>query len=160
MKNKVSFGEKMKNIEIYTIGFTKKSAKDFFEKLRKSNAKRVVDVRLNNQSQLAGFAKQKDLVYFLKQLAGMEYIHIPDMAPTKGILDEYKKKRGDWNAYENKFIALMEQRKIEEQKDIKTTLHQGCLLCSEHEPEYCHRRLVVEYLAKKWKTEAITVTHL
>ena len=149
----------MKNIEIYTIGFAKKTAKDFFERLKQSGAKRVVDVRLNNMSQLAGFSKKNDLVFFLKQLANMDYVHILDMAPTKDILDEYKKNKGDWNIYEDKFIKLMEQRRIEDQ-DIKTTLHQGCLLCSEHEPEYCHRRLVVEYLEKKWDKETIKVTHL
>ena len=100
----------MKNIEIYTIGFAKKTAKDFFERLKQSGAKRVVDVRLNNMSQLAGFSKKNDLVFFLKQLANMDYVHILDMAPTKDILDEYKKNKGDWNIYEDKFIKLMEQR--------------------------------------------------
>ncbi len=149
----------LKTIEIYTIGFAKKTAKDFFEKLKRSGAKRVVDVRLNNVSQLAGFSKKNDLIFFLKQLVNMDYIHIPDMAPTKDILDEYKKNKGDWNIYEDKFMRLMEQRRIEDQ-GIKTTLHQGCLLCSEHEPEHCHRRLIVEYLAKKWNKETIKVTHL
>ena len=153
-------GEKiLKNIEIYTIGFTQQTAKEFFEKLKWSGAKRIVDVRLNNRSQLAGFAKKNDLIYFLKQLVGMDYIHIPDMAPTKDILDEYKKNKGDWGIYEDKFINLMGQRRIENQ-DIKNILHQGCLLCSEPEPEYCHRRLVVEYLKKKWKKEIIKTVHL
>ena len=89
----------------------------------------------------------------------MDYIHIPDMAPTKEILDEYKKQKGSWNTYEHQFMNLMEQRQLETQ-DIKNTLHQGCLLCSEHEPEHCHRRLVVAYLKKKWKKEIIKVTHL
>ena len=149
----------MKTIETYTIGFTKKTAKDFFEKLKQSGAKRIVDVRLNNVSQLAGFAKKNDLIYFLKTLAGMDYIHIPDMAPTKNILDEYKKNKGDWTVYEDKFLKLMTQRRIEEQ-NIKNILHQGCLLCSEHEPEHCHRRLVMEYLKKKWTQDTIKVTHL
>ncbi len=149
----------MKTIETYTIGFTKKTAKDFFEKLKQSGAKRIVDVRLNNVSQLAGFAKKTDLIYFLKTLSGMNYIHIPDMAPTKNILDEYKKNKGDWTVYEDKFLTLMAQRRIEEQ-DIKNILHQGCLLCSEPEPEHCHRRLVMEYLKKKWTQDIIKVTHL
>ena len=149
----------MKHIKIYTIGFTKKTAKDFFEKLRQSGAKRIVDVRLNNVSQLAGFAKKKDLVYFLNQIVGMDYIHIPDMAPTKDILDEYKKNKGNWSIYEKQFISLMAQRRIENQ-NIKNILHQGCLLCSEHEPEHCHRRLIVEYLKQKWKTECIKIEHL
>ncbi len=149
----------MNTIETYTIGFTKKTAKDFFEKLKQSGAKRIVDVRLNNVSQLAGFAKKNDLIYFLKTLTDMDYIHIPDMAPTKIILDEYKKNKGDWTVYEDNFLELMAKRRIEEQ-DIKHILHRGCLLCSEHEPEHCHRRLVMEYLEKKWTKDTIKITHL
>ena len=150
----------MEHIEVYTIGFTKKTAKSFFEKLKQSGAKKIVDVRLNNVSQLAGFAKKNDLVYFLKKLANMDYIHIPDMAPTKDILDGYKKGRMDWSVYESRFIKLLENRHIEENESIKKELHQGCLLCSEHEPFRCHRRLVVEYLQKKWKAVKIQVEHL
>ena len=149
----------MTSIKVFTIGFTKKTADVFFEKLKQSGAKRIVDVRLNNVSQLAGFAKKKDLIYFLKEIADMDYIHLPDMAPTKNILEEYKKNKGDWTAYEKKFIQLMEQRGIEKQ-DIKNIIHQGCLLCSEHEPDYCHRRLVIEYLKKKWPNETLQATHL
>ena len=149
----------MKSIKIFTIGFTKKTAGSFFEKLKRSGARRVIDVRLNNVSQLAGFAKKNDLIYFLREIANMDYIHLPEMAPTKDILDEYKKNKGSWTAYENKFIQLMEQRGIEKQ-NIKDTVHQACLLCSEHEPDYCHRRLVTEYLKEKWKDEALQVVHL
>ena len=149
----------MKSIKIFTIGFTKKTADVFFEKLKQSGAKRIVDVRLNNVSQLAGFAKKNDLIYFLKEIADMDYIHLPDMAPTKDILDEYKKNKGDWNIYEYKFMKLMKQRCIETQ-DIKNIIHQGCLLCSEHEPDHCHRRLVIEYLKKKWTDETLQIIHL
>ena len=149
----------MKSIKVFTIGFTKKTADVFFEKLKQSGAKRIVDVRLNNVSQLAGFAKKNDLIYFLKEMADMDYVHLPDMAPTKDILDEYKKNKGDWNTYEYKFMKLMEQRCIEKQ-DIKDIIHQGCLLCSEHEPDHCHRRLVVEYLKKKWTDETLQIVHL
>ncbi len=149
----------MKVIKIFTIGFTKKTADVFFEKLKQSKAKRIVDVRLNNVSQLAGFAKKNDLIYFLKEIADMDYVHLPDMAPTKDILDEYKKHEGDWNTYEYKFMKLMEQRCIEKQ-DIKDIIHQGCLLCSEHEPDHCHRRLVIEYLKKKWTDETLQIVHL
>ncbi|MCZ0933269.1 MAG: DUF488 domain-containing protein [Oligoflexia bacterium] len=149
----------MKIIKVFTIGFTKKTADVFFEKLKQSKAKRIVDVRLNNVSQLAGFAKKNDLIYFLKEIAGMDYVHLPDMAPTKDILDEYKKNKGDWSLYEYKFMELMEKRCIEKQ-DIKNIIHQGCLLCSEHEPNYCHRRLVIEYLEKKWPDETLQVVHL
>jgi len=146
-------------MKVFTIGFTKKTAGEFFEKLKQSGAKRIVDVRLNNVSQLAGFAKKKDLIYFLKEIANMDYVHLPDMAPTKNILDEYKKNKGDWSLYEKKFNQLMENRVIEKQ-NIKNIIHEGCLLCSEHEPDYCHRRLVIDYLKKKWSNETLHVTHL
>ena len=89
----------------------------------------------------------------------MDYVHLPDMAPTQDILDEYKKNKGDWSIYEYKFMKLMEKRRIEK-KNIKDILHRGCLLCSEHKPDYCHRRLVIEYLTKKWTAEAFKIEHL
>ena len=147
-----------RNIDLYTIGFTKKKAGYFFGKLQQAGVKRVLDVRLNNVSQLAGFAKKDDLVYFLKQLGGMDYIHLEELAPTQEILDAYKKKKGDWEVYEKQFLGLMKQRRIEE-KLSKETLDGGCLLCSEDKPHHCHRRLVAEYLQKKWERE-IRVTHL
>jgi len=148
----------MKHIEIFTIGFTKKKAEYFFEKLKKAGVKRIVDVRLNNVSQLAGFAKKDDLIYFLKQLGGMDYVHLPELAPTKDILDAYKKQKGDWATYERKFIELMERRHIED-KIPKEVLNEGCLLCSEDKPHHCHRRLVAEYLSKKWD-EDVEIKHL
>ncbi|HFD33110.1 MAG TPA: DUF488 domain-containing protein [Gammaproteobacteria bacterium] len=148
----------MKHIDIYTIGFTKKKAEYFFEKLKSAGVKRVVDVRLNNVSQLAGFAKKDDLIYFLKELGGIDYVHFPELAPTKGILDAYKKQKGDWATYEMKFIELMERRHIEN-KIPKEVLNEGCLLCSEDKPHHCHRRLVAEYLSKKWDEE-VEITHL
>ncbi len=134
---------------IYTIGFTKKSAEQFFETLRMSGAKRLVDVRLNNVSQLAGFAKKQDLKYFLEKICGMEYVHLPILAPTQDILDEYKKHKGDWQVYERSFLELMRGRKIEEgvSRDV---IADGCLLCSEDKPDHCHRRLVAEYLKQHW----------
>ena len=98
----------MPEIQIHTIGFTKKSAEHFFEMIRRSCVKRVVDVRLNNVSQLAGFSKKDDLQYFLKQIGGIDYVHEPKLAPTQDILDDYKKNGGDWAIYEEKFLALME----------------------------------------------------
>src|SRR5688500_4920514 len=100
-------------MKVFTIGFTKKTARKFFEILRTSGAKRVVDVRLNNVSQLAGFAKKDDLAYFLKEICGMDYVHLPDLAPTQEMLDQYKKERGDWATYEARFLDLMKQRRIE-----------------------------------------------
>jgi uncharacterized protein (DUF488 family) len=136
-------------VRIYTIGFTKKSAAQFFELLRLSGAKRVVDVRLNNVSQLAGFAKRDDLKYFLKEVCDMEYVHLPELAPTPAMLDEYKKAKSDWREYEKRFLGLMEQRKIEESVPKKLIV-EGCLLCSEDKPHQCHRRLVAEYLEARW----------
>lgn len=136
-------------MKIFTIGFTKKSAEAFFSKLRESGARRVVDVRLNNVSQLAGFAKRNDLEYFLRELCDMEYVHLPELAPMKEMLDQYKKQKGDWTAYEREFLDLMRRREIETTVP-RDVLAEGCLLCSEHEPDRCHRRLVVEYLKGHW----------
>lgn len=148
----------MNNIKVFTIGFTQKGARKFFSLLEGSGAKRIVDVRLNNVSQLAGFAKRDDLKFFAQEVCGMGYIHIPDLAPTKNILDAYKKHAGNWRAYEEKFIDLMESRSIE--KSVKPEIIDGgCLLCSEHEPHHCHRRLVADYLNKKWGG-SMTVRHL
>ena len=136
-------------MNVFTIGFTKKSAQQFFEMLRRSGAKRVVDVRLNNVSQLAGFAKRDDLKFFLKEVCGMDYVPTPELAPTQEMLDEYKKLKGDWQTYEKRFLDLMEKRKIEERLP-KEVVAEGCLLCSEDKPHHCHRRLVVEYLRQQW----------
>ncbi|WP_065204257.1 DUF488 domain-containing protein [Shewanella woodyi] len=134
-------------MKLYTIGFTKKNAETFFHYLKASNVKTLIDVRLNNVSQLSGFAKRDDLKFFLKELCDADYVHIPDLAPTKEILKPYQKKELSWEGYEDKFLNLMAQRNIE--KQIPTNLlEDGCLLCSEHEPHFCHRRLVVEYLNK------------
>jgi uncharacterized protein (DUF488 family) len=144
-------------MKIFTIGFTKKSARKFFEMLRKSEVRRVVDVRLNNVSQLAGFAKKDDLAYFLKEVCGMDYVHLPLLAPTQEMLDAYKKERGDWKTYELRFLDLMQQRRIEE-KIPKEVIADGCLLCSEDKPHQCHRRLVAEYLKQHWGD--VDVSHL
>ena len=133
---------------LFTIGFTHKSAEDFFTRLRKAGVKRVVDVRLNNVSQLAGFSKRDDLQYFLKTILGIDYIHLPVLAPTQDILDEFKKNKGDWKVYEDKFLRLIEARQIEKQVP-REVLSEGCLLCSEDKPHHCHRRLVAEYLRDK-----------
>jgi len=143
-------------MKLYTIGFTKSTAERFFGRLCKSGAKKLLDVRLNNVSQLAGFAKRDDLNYFTKALCHIPYQHEPMLAPTQEMLDAYKKSHGSWSDYENQFLSLMAQRKIEELD--KTTLADACLLCSEDKPHHCHRRLVVEYLQKKWGN--IEIVHL
>ena len=146
-----------KSINLYTIGFTKKSAQQFFETLINSGVKKIIDTRLNNVSQLAGFAKRKDLEYFLQKIGNIEYVHILDMAPTKDILDQYKKHKGDWQTYEKKFIQLIRDRQIEKQVS-QEVLSDSCLLCSEDKPHHCHRRLVAEYLSDNF--EDISIKHL
>lgn len=142
---------------INTIGFTKKSARRFFELLETSRVKTVVDVRLNNVSQLAGFSKKEDLSFFLKRIAGIEYVHQPLLAPTQPMLDEYKKNGGDWNTYESRFIDLMQKRKIESEVS-KEMINDGCLLCSEDKPHHCHRRVVAEYFKNHWGD--VSISHL
>lgn len=145
-------------IEIYTIGFTQKSAKTFFNLIRSSNVSTLLDVRLNNVSQLAGFAKRDDLRFFLKELCNTEYLHVPELAPTKDILNEYKKGDISWEAYEDKFFNLMARRNIE--KSVKPALlSNSCLLCSEHKPHFCHRRLVADYLNRNSSLN-LKVNHL
>lgn len=136
-------------LDVFTIGFTQKTAQQFFDLLLQAGVRRVIDTRLNNVSQLAGFSKRDDLAYFLKTIGNIEYIHLPQLAPTKAILDAYKKQKGDWQTYEAQFIDLMNQRQIE--KIVSPELvNGGCFLCSEAKPHYCHRRLVAEYLNEKW----------
>jgi len=144
-------------MKVYTIGFTQKSAEKFFGLLRSQKIKNLVDIRLNNSSQLAGFAKKNDLIFFLKELCAIEYIYIPELTPTKNILDPYKKGIMSWQEYEDKFMNLMAQRRIE--CIDKSIIQDGCLLCSEHKPHHCHRRLVVEYLKKSWNSE-LEIKHL
>lgn len=141
-------------IKIYTIGFTQTSAEQFFGKLIKAGVKKIVDARLNNSSQLAGFAKKDDLRYFLKAIENIDYIHMPVLAPSEELLAEYKKNKGDWQTYEKNFLVLMEKRRIENIVS-PSELDQACLLCSEHIPEHCHRRLVAEYLKSRWGNVAI-----
>lgn len=146
----------MKNI--YTIGFTQKKAQSFFALIQKNQIKKVIDVRLNNVSQLAGFAKRDDLIYFLKEICQCDYEHIPDLAPVDEILKPYKKGEISWISYEDKFMNLMAKRNIENHFSLND-FNDNCLLCSEHLPHQCHRRLVLEYLAQSQQTES-TVKHL
>jgi uncharacterized protein (DUF488 family) len=136
-------------MKIFTIGFTKKSANAFFTALQDAGVKRLVHVRLNNVSQLAAFTKKDDLRYFAKAICDIEDVHIPTLAPTKEMLDEYKKKDGDWSQYESKFLDLIRARQVEVTTPAEV-LDGGCLLCSEEKPYHCHRRLVAEYFKRKW----------
>lgn len=145
-----------KNI-LYTIGFTKKNAQAFFSKLQKAGVTKLIDIRLNNVSQLAGFAKRDDLIFFLRELCDCDYKHMPIFAPTKEILDAYKKKQIDWNEYVRRFSRLIKERTIEK-KITAEELNNSCLLCSEPTPEQCHRRLVAEYFKEQFGD--IEIKHL
>jgi uncharacterized protein (DUF488 family) len=135
-------------MKIFTIGFTKSTAERFFSRLVIANVRKLIDVRLNNVSQLAGFAKRDDLKYFTKEICDIDYRHIPALAPTQPMLDQYKKDGGTWESYADKFNELIAQRHIETLD--KSELDGACLLCSEDKPHHCHRRLVAEYLRNRW----------
>ena len=142
---------------VHTLGFTKKSAETFFTLLRDSGACRLVDVRLNNVSQLAGFAKRQDLEFFLREICHMDYLHLPILAPTQELLDSYRKANSGWPAYEQAFLALMRERQID-QTISSEQIDGSVLLCSEDQPHQCHRRLVAEYLRDTWG--GLEIVHL
>jgi uncharacterized protein (DUF488 family) len=137
-------------VEVYTIGFTQKTARQFFEALKAAGVRRLLDVRLNNVSQLAGFAKRDDLAYFLQTICNVEYRHETLLAPTQDMLEAYKKQKGSWQEYEQRFLALMAHRRIETALSRDLFAVPTALLCSELTSEHCHRRLVLEYLQARW----------
>jgi uncharacterized protein (DUF488 family) len=145
-------------MEIYTIGFTQKSAAQFFGKLRDAGIKTLVDIRLNNSSQLAAFTKRSDLPFFLKEICSADYLHEPLLAPTQEILTNYKKNGASWDDYTRNFLRLMDERKVDENVDRTLFATATVLLCSEPTPENCHRRLVAEYLQSKWGN--VNIVHL
>jgi len=145
-------------VEVYSIGFTKKTAEQFFGILGRAGIRRLLDVRLKNASQLAGFTKRKDLEYFLREICAADYLHEPLLAPTEEMLDEYKKRKGSWEEYERRFLALLADRRVEEKLDRGIFSVPTVLLCSEPKPDRCHRRLVLEYLQEKWSN--LTIRHL
>jgi uncharacterized protein (DUF488 family) len=145
-------------MEIYSIGFTQKSASEFFGALKAHGIERLLDVRLNNTSQLAGFAKQADLPYFLREICGIDYEHEPLLAPTQEILDAYKKLKGDWGVYTEAYLNLIRSRKVESLISKEKFLKKTVLLCSEPTAEHCHRRLALEYLSQHW--EDVLIRHL
>lgn len=145
-------------MEVYSIGFTKKTAEQFFGILGRAGIRRLLDVRLKNASQLAGFTKRKDLEYFLREICAADYLHEPLLAPTEEMLDEYKKRKGSWEEYERRFLALLADRRVEEKLDRGIFSVPTVLLCSEPKPDRCHRRLVLEYLQEKWSN--LTIRHL
>ena len=137
-------------MEICSIGYTKRTAKDFFEALREAGVERVIDVRLNNTSQLAGFTKKDDLAYFVPRLLGGRYVHEPRLAPSPRLFTDYSKNRGPWEEYAAGFLRLLEERRVEHVLSSEFFAPRSVLLCSEPAPDYCHRRLVIEYLDRTW----------
>ena len=146
-------------ITLYTIGFTKKSAERFFSLLKNAGIKKLVDIRINNSSQLAGFAKGKDLEFFVKELCDAEYTHIVDLAPTKELLKDYQDKVIDWNDYVSVFNKLLTDRHTSKRFPVEA-FDNACFLCTEETPEYCHRRLVAEYLKQENPDKEIRIIHL
>ncbi len=132
-------------IKLYTIGFTEKSAQKFFELLEQNRVRKIIDTRISNNSQLSGFAKGRDLQFFARRLANIDYVHELNFAPTKELLRKYRKKEISWKKYTEEYLDLLDSRNIKETINVKS-LHECCLLCSEHSPEKCHRRLLAEYL--------------
>jgi len=144
-------------INLFTIGFTKKPAETFFKLLKDSGVKQIVDTRINNVSQLSGFAKGSDLQFFAREIGNISYDHNIDLAPTKDLLSLYRTKKLTWNEYETEYLNLLDIRKIAQKINVEN-LHQNCLLCSEHKPDRCHRRLLAEYF--KQVRNDIQITHL
>lgn len=146
-------------MKLYTIGFTQKRAETFFELLRCNGVQRLVDIRVSPDGQLAGFARKDDLPYFLDHLAnGCGYVHLPELAPTKDILKDYRAD-GDWARYVERFEALMNERGVPAALSrAEFEAQASCLLCSEATPEKCHRRLVAERLAAHWRD--VEIIHL
>jgi uncharacterized protein (DUF488 family) len=145
------------SIRIFTIGYAGKDANHFFSILKQAGIRKVIDVRLYNTSQLAGFTKKQDIGYFLQAIVGAEYIHLPIMAPTKQLLNDYKKGLIDWQQYETRFKKIIAQRQIEKHITLQDT-DMACFLCSEAKACNCHRRLIAEYLAEHWQN--VSIHHL
>ena len=142
---------------IFTIGYAGRNAEEFFTILKQAGVSKVIDVRLYNTSQLAGFTKKQDIEYFLRVIVGAAYVHLPILAPTKKLLNDYKKGLVSWQQYEEQFKRIITQRQIERHL-IPQDMDMSCLLCSEAEVDNCHRRLVAEYLAEHWPN--ISIHHL
>lgn len=145
-------------MEIYSIGFTQKNASQFFGALKTHAVQRLLDVRLNNTSQLAGFAKASDLPYFLREICAADYEYEPLLAPTQNILDAYKKTRGDWDVYADAYLTLIRSRNVEARLSKECFAKRTVLLCSEPTADRCHRRLALEYLQSQWTD--IEICHL
>ena len=142
---------------LFTIGFSKKNTEKFFETLLQNGVKRLIDIRLNNKSQLAGFTKSSDLQYLLRKIGNIEYVYMPQFAPTKDLLKKYQNKQVDWKVYEAEYKKILDDRNVIKDLDY-SIFDNAVLLCSESTAEHCHRRLLAEYLSQK--NNNITITHL
>jgi uncharacterized protein (DUF488 family) len=147
-----------KALQVATIGFTGKDAQTFFDLLKSAKVRTVLDIRLNNTSQLAGFAKKQDLPYFLDKLCDAAYVEMPELAPEPDLFKRYQAKQLAWDEFTAEYVELIAKRRVESNLDIDL-FHSACLLCSEHLPHHCHRRLAVEYLNSQWNSR-MTITHL
>lgn len=144
--------------QVATIGFTGKSAQRFFDLLKHAKVRTVLDVRLHNTSQLAGFAKKQDLRYFLENLCSAAYVEMPELAPEPALLKRYQSKELTWDEYEAAYLDLIVKRRVERQLDVDL-FRSACVLCSEHLPHHCHRRIALEYLNTQWNG-SLKITHL
>jgi uncharacterized protein (DUF488 family) len=141
-------------VAIYTAGFAEWTAEQFFGELKQRQVEQLIDVRLNNVSQLAGFAKKKDLEYFLRTICGADYRHEPMLAPTADMLKDYRSKKTSWLEYERLFMILLAERRVESVLSRQIFDGNPVFLCSEHKPDHCHRRLALEYLQMHWGIES------
>ncbi|MFM0291887.1 MULTISPECIES: DUF488 domain-containing protein [Paraburkholderia] len=145
-------------VPVTTIGFTGKTAQEFFDLLKNADVRTVLDIRLSNTSQLAGFAKKQDLPFFLDRLCGAAYREMPELAPEPDLFKRYKAKELTWDDFAAAYVELIAKRRVESNLDVDL-FRSACLLCSEHLPHHCHRRLALEYLNSRWNS-CLKVTHL
>jgi len=135
--------------KLYTIGFTQKSAEEFFTTLEQNNVESILDIRFNNDNHLSSFARKKHLPFLLNQILGCKYDYLPVLAPTRELFKGYKDGIISWPVYCNKYISTLKE--IQPESFItEGQLNNACLLCSESTPKKCHRRLAAEYLAGKF----------
>jgi uncharacterized protein (DUF488 family) len=146
-------------ITLFSIGFTSTTAENFFNRLKQAGVRKVIDTRLWPDAQLSGFAKRKDLGFFLKNLAEADYEHNPVLAPSEDILRDYKDKKINWSEYERRYIDLLKFRRVAEILH-PSDLDHSAFLCAECTADFCHRRLLVEYLQKSWPDSSIVIKHL
>jgi uncharacterized protein (DUF488 family) len=144
-------------LKIYTIGFTGKSAEEFFSLINPESMNKLIDIRINRVSQMSGFAKERDLGFFLERISGLDYVVNEDLAPTKSLLSEYRNKEIDWNTYSERYIDLLNQRKVLSSLD-ESYFDKGVLLCSEKDPIACHRVLLANHLERHFKD--VEIAHL